>query len=121
MTLTSKVLAAVFGLAFVAAVSKGGQLVDGASWEHAAAAYGVAGLCLIGLLRELSRRLPPPGDYTDDIDAPAIKEAGPRARLIARREANRLLRRMPCVCERYWTSAGAQHDPWCPQFYRSAA
>ncbi|MFF0092762.1 hypothetical protein ACFYSF_22755 [Streptomyces canus] len=121
MTCTGKILAAVFGLALVAATSRGGMFINGRLWAQAAIAYGVAGLCLAGLLREVTRATLP-GDYTDDLDSPPpVKEAGPLRRILAARTARRLLRDMPWCCERYWTTTGAQHDHTCYRNFRSIA
>ncbi|MCX4609479.1 hypothetical protein [Streptomyces mirabilis] len=121
MTRTSKVLLVVFGAPFVFSISVGGQLIGEARWWHATAAYAVAGLCLIGLLREMSRATLL-GDYTDDIDeASAIPEPGLRIRARAARQARQVTRNMPCGCHRYWSSAGTEHDIWCPHYERSSA
>lgn len=120
MTRTSKTMAVVYGLAFVVAVALGGRCVDQARWLDAASAYGLAGLLLAAMLREIGRTLP--GDYTDDEPAP-VKEAGPIGRLQAAREARRVIRASadPCACRQAWTTCGAAHDPLCPQSRRRVA
>lgn len=128
MTRTGRVLAAVYGLALLCAVSFGGQFIGGARWLHAAAAYTVAGICLVGLLREVGRAIPP-GDYTDDVqEEPALvgeayDPGQPRPRRMGRIRAARAARRavqgMPCGCERYWSTTGLAHDPWCPLYQGS--
>ncbi|MDQ1018821.1 hypothetical protein [Streptomyces afghaniensis] len=119
MTRTSMAIGAVFGLGFVFAVSVGGGHINAGRWGHAAAAYGMAALCVLGAIREAGRATLP-GDYTDDEPAP-VKQAGLLARLRAAREARRVTRSMPCDCERYWTTFGREHDEWCPAYYRSIA
>ncbi|MER5697883.1 hypothetical protein ACWDBO_37315 [Streptomyces mirabilis] len=117
MTRLSTALAVLFGLAMVVAVSVGGQCINEARWLDAAAAYGVAGVLLAGMIRELGHTVP--GDYTDDIDTPApAKRLG---RLRAAREARRVTRATTCGCQRYWDTVGAEHDEWCPQRFRSVA
>ncbi|MEN1889505.1 hypothetical protein [Streptomyces mirabilis] len=121
MTRTSKVLLVVFGAPFVLSISVGGRLIGEARWWHATAAYAAAGLCLIGLLREMSRATLL-GDYTDDIDEPpAVSKPGLRTRVKAACQFRQVTRGMPCGCHRYWSSVGAEHDDWWPQFQRSSA
>jgi hypothetical protein len=113
VTLAGRILVAVFGATLVAATSRGGMLIVQGLWGQAAAAYGVAGVCTTALIREVGRAIPP-GDHTDDGGARApLKAAGPLARLHAARKARHLLKNAPRCCERYWTTAGAQHDEHC--------
>ncbi|NGO47291.1 hypothetical protein [Streptomyces ureilyticus] len=120
MTRTTKAVVVIFGLAVLVSVSKGGQFIGEGDWGHAVAAYAVGGLCLVGLLRGVARVLP--GDYTDDIDEdPPVPEPGLLTRVRAARQARQVARRMPCACHRYWSSAGAGHDDWCPRYQRNSA
>lgn len=122
VTRTGRALAALYGLALLCAVSFGGQFLGSARWLHAAAAYTVAGILLVALLREVGRAIPP-GDYTDDVqEEPALvgeaydpTQPRPRrmGRLRAARAARREVQAMPCGCERYWSTTGSEHDPWC--------
>ncbi|MFF5968180.1 hypothetical protein ACFY64_31555 [Streptomyces collinus] len=123
MTRTSMTIGIIFGLGFVAAVSAGGGHLSEGRWAHAATAYAVAALCVLGAVREAGRA-ELPGDYTDDVDEPApepVKEAGFLARFRAARAARRVARSMPCDCDRYWSTTGREHDPWCHLFDRSVA
>lgn len=121
MTRTSMAIGLVFGLGFVFAVSVGGGHISAGRWGSAAAAYAVAALCVLGAIREAGRATLP-GDYTDDEPEQApVKEAGVLARFRAAREARKVARRMPCDCERYWSTIGREHDPWCHEYLRSIA
>ncbi|MXM66759.1 hypothetical protein GR925_25840 [Streptomyces sp. HUCO-GS316] len=131
MTSTGKALAVVYALACVFAVSMGGQFIAAGRTLHIIAAYTVAALCAIGLVREVARAIPP-GDYTDDEPDPEpvhfvgeAYEPGRRVRRMSRlragRAARRELRRQTCDCPRFWTSLGSTHDDWCPRADRSAA
>ncbi|PWI16042.1 hypothetical protein DI272_19110 [Streptomyces sp. Act143] len=114
MTRTSKALAVLSGLGMVFAIARGGQCVNEARWLDAAAEYALAALLLAGMLRELSRTQP--GDYTDDLDTPGRgRQAKPVGKLRAARAARREVRATGCGCNLYWTTAGAEHDDWCPQ------
>lgn len=129
VTRTGRALAALYGLALLCAVSFGGQFLGSARWLHAAAAYTVAGILLVALLREVGRAIPP-GDYTDDVqEEPALvgeaydpNQPRPRrmGRIRAARAARREVQAMPCGCERYWSTTGSEHDPWC-YLYRGSA
>lgn len=50
-------------------------------------------------------------DYADAVHfhLPTPPTSRGHARLLARR-----VLRDACRCERWWTSAGTDHDPWCP-------
>ncbi|MFI2434724.1 hypothetical protein [Streptomyces sp. NPDC018693] len=123
MTRTSMAIATLFGLGFVFAVSVGGGHITAGRWGHAAAAYAVAALCVLGAVREAGRATMP-GDYTDDEPALApVKQAGPLARLRAAHKARRVLRYSadPCSCRQAWATGGAAHDPSCPEHRRSVA
>ncbi|MEU7323340.1 hypothetical protein ABZ682_22735 [Streptomyces griseoviridis] len=115
MTRTGWAIVVIFGCAFVFAVSLGGQHIGQARWLDAAGAYGIAGFCLAGMIRELGRAIPT-GHYPDDTGhAPRTKTAKPLGRLHAARTARREMRSSGCGCTRYWATAGAEHDDWCPQ------
>jgi len=130
VTRTSRALTALYGLVMLGAVSAGGQFIGTARWLHAAIAYAVAGILLVALLREVGRAIPP-GDYTDDVqeeaalvgDAYDPDQPRPRrmGRLRAARAARRELQDMPCRCERYWSTIGLAHDPWCALYEESSA
>ncbi|MEU0950484.1 hypothetical protein ABZ379_48875 [Streptomyces canus] len=50
-------------------------------------------------------------DYADAVDA--RQPTAPTSRAHARRLAHRVLAH-ECLCDRWWTSFGTDHDPWCP-------
>jgi hypothetical protein len=128
---TSTVITIVFGLGFVFATAVGGGHVTAGRWGHAAAAYAIAALCILGAIREAGRATLP-GKYTDDIEdepetamvgeayTPAQIRPGHLSRLRAARTARREMRSMRCGCNRYWTSTGREHDTWCPFYERSS-
>lgn len=117
MNRTAKTWSTVLGGAIVVGTSRGGFLLAEGAWLEAAIAYGASALCTVGLIHEVGYGLTSDGDA----QPATVNEAGPLARIRAAREARRLTRRIPCTCDRYWTTVGREHDPWCPEFYRSFA
>ncbi|MFD7957006.1 hypothetical protein ACFV4X_26375 [Streptomyces ardesiacus] len=116
MNRTVKTWVTVLSTSIVVGTSRGGFLLAESAWLEAAIAYGASALCTVGLIHEIGYGI------TSDVEQPApVKEAGPLARIRAARTARRVTRSIPCTCDRYWTTAGREHDPWCPEFYRSFA
>ncbi|MGX1301406.1 hypothetical protein RKD35_002894 [Streptomyces albogriseolus] len=76
-------------------------------WAVAGALYALALVFAVAVYAEWSTA----AAYTDAVDAGLSTR--PTNRAHARRLAARVLAGT-CRCDRWWTSFGTDHDPWCP-------
>ncbi|MFK0063411.1 hypothetical protein ACIQTN_29800 [Streptomyces werraensis] len=76
-------------------------------WPVAAALYALALVFAVAAYAEWSTA----AAYADAVDAGLATR--PTSRAHARRLAARVLAGT-CRCDRWWTSFGTDHDPWCP-------
>ncbi|MER7739973.1 hypothetical protein ABTX34_16935 [Streptomyces sp. NPDC096538] len=107
---TSPVVVCICGM--VMCFARAGTFVDLGFWAAAVLMYALGLVCLAGVFFELS--LDPPDDRPADLVPPG----GLRTRYRTFR-AVRAARRRMCLCDRYWTSIGTEHDTWCPRTKRT--
>ncbi|MER7835295.1 hypothetical protein ABTY98_05130 [Streptomyces sp. NPDC096040] len=85
----------------------GAWAVAAGLWLMAAVLYlAASALALLAFLEWAAAE-----EYADDVDA--CWPTRPTSRAQARLGARRVLRHA-CRCDRWWTSFGTDHDPWCP-------
>ncbi|MFD9903877.1 hypothetical protein [Streptomyces sp. NPDC059063] len=114
MTATGRIIIGVYALGAVAAVSAGGYFLGTGRYAHSMFAYLLATLFVSATRAELGHTGPRPGGQHDTGQPGTVTGPRPLIRLRARLQARRETRRTLCGCDLYWTTAGREHDDWCP-------
>jgi hypothetical protein len=107
MTWGRRVRIALYTVAFAVLGWHGAAALFAGVWVLAAALYALALVFAVAAYAEWSTA----AAYADAVDArlPTDPTSRGHARLLARR-----VLRDTCGCNRWWTSFGTDHDPWCP-------